>query len=247
MQQIMKKLYSKAPVIKIGVEAISGKARTRRRIADGVKRSFNESALRVIQSKYKLVGPGGKIAAINHSNTTKYLCSDHWIGDAADRVMDLKLHKHEGLRILDLGCGAGWFLLTARFFGHHVMGLDLNDNEMYNDLIDLLEIERINHRIEPKKPLPDLGERFDVITGYMVFFNWTGREEPWDAHEWAYFINDCRRHLVPGGYMRFSLNARRQHVNNAPFSFMPDSTANVLRSMSGVELAPNKGLIIAFA
>src|SRR4030095_16454392 len=55
---------------------------------------------------------------------------DHSLIRNAERVYALGLHEGPKLRILDLGCGFGYFLYGARTFGHEVVGLDVDDPYM---------------------------------------------------------------------------------------------------------------------
>ena len=45
-----------------------------------------------------------------------------WLKLNRERVQDLNLHRSEPKRVLDLGCGGGFFLFIAKNFGHSVMG-----------------------------------------------------------------------------------------------------------------------------
>src|SRR5438270_101799 len=53
--------------------------------------------------------------------------ADYWIGINVERAQDLWLDRSPPLRILDLGCGAGYFLYICQFFGHEGLGLDTDN------------------------------------------------------------------------------------------------------------------------
>ena len=45
-------------------------------------------------------------------------------------------------RILDLGCGTGYFLYINKLLGHEVLGIDLDELPMFREMIELLQIPR---------------------------------------------------------------------------------------------------------
>lgn len=149
-----------------------------------------------------------------HSDQEKYLQRRHIIAGVARGVL-LGLHRSRPLRILDLGCGAGWFLLACRHWGHEAVGLDLDVFELYNRLIQALDIHRHVHRIEPQSPLPDIG-RFDLVTAFYPMFDsaWMRVDGSvhftrWEASDWAFFLEDLRsRVLRPDGRVYLKLNHR---------------------------------------
>src|ERR1700726_2441270 len=88
----------------------------------------------------------------------------YWIRINVERAQDLWLDRSTPLRILDLGCGAGYFLYVCKSFGHDPLGLDLDDHQLFRDALDLLQVRRVVSRIDPDTPLPDLGQKFDLVT-----------------------------------------------------------------------------------
>lgn len=210
------------------------------KLAKQVHDPIPKKGLSEIQHKYQTTAPGADDAFICHDNTAKYLDAHHWLMNAVRRATTLNLHKSKPLKILDIGCGAGWFLMVARHLGHTVTGLDLADNLMYNDLIKLMNIDRSDHRILPYEPMPESLQSFDLITAYMIFFNWSGREEGWDEKEWTYFLDDCCSRLNPGGCIRLELNPGRQSDR---YRYLPDETADILRKYPGASVNKNKSVI----
>lgn len=145
----------------------------------------------------------------------KYLDLEYWIGIGVERVFRLGLDTGPRRRILDLGCGAGYFLYVCKLFGHDVLGLDVpEERSMYTEIRELLGIPWIAHEIKPMEPLPQMG-RFDVVTAHMVCFNghrtWQPGDAmprepliPWSAREWA-----CLLDQVPGAVVHLELNAEQ--------------------------------------
>jgi SAM-dependent methyltransferase len=148
----------------------------------------------------------------------KYLHTDHWLRVNIRRAQDLRLASRPGpLRILDLGSGAGYFLLAARQLGHSGMGLDIPDPPMYGKLFELFGLKRVISEIKAFEPLPDLGERFDLITAFAICFNGHRRSDLWTSKEWAFFLNDLEtRFLKPGGEIFLAVNAEEDGSFYAP-------------------------------
>jgi len=139
---------------------------------------------------------------------SKYADIERWLTINLARVQDLDLHRSSAKEILDLGCGAGFFLFAAKQFGHSGLGLDVDDFPLSNELVDLLQVERKVWRIRAFEPLPDLGGRFDLITGFSTAFNRSEDESRgWDVSEWVFLLDDLNRRLKPGGKMFFDINS----------------------------------------
>ena len=138
----------------------------------------------------------------------KYADVEHWLAINLPRVEELKLDRAEPKQILDLGCGAGFFLFLAKQLGHSSMGLDVGDYPLSNELIALFGIDRLTWRIRAFEPLPDFGRQFDLITAFSAAFNRNGDEtRGWTVDEWEFFLNDLDRHLKPGGEILLEINS----------------------------------------
>jgi SAM-dependent methyltransferase len=138
----------------------------------------------------------------------------YWVGNNLKRVQDLWLDRSSPLRVLDLGCGSGFFLYICQYFGHDAIGLDRDTNPLFRGTTELLNVRRITADIEPEVPLPDLGENFDLVTAYRICFQRLGRKEngdweEWDPKQWAFFLNDIRsRFLKSNGRLLLDFNPR---------------------------------------
>lgn len=136
----------------------------------------------------------------------KYLLLEQWVPTNLQRVRDLDLDHLGPKRILDLGCGAGYFLYINKLLGHTALGLDLDEVPMFRDSVEALRVPRVIARIEPFTPLPPLGEPFDMITAYLVCFNNHKSDSVWGPAEWDYFLDDCLTRLSPIGRLQLELN-----------------------------------------
>ncbi len=147
----------------------------------------------------------------NARRINAYEDAAYWIGVNVKHVQDLWLDRTPPLHILDLGCGAGYFLYLCRLFGHEGLGLDTDDDAFWGATTQLLGIRRIIARINPQTPLPDLGKKFDLITGHRVCFHWTtpDQRKEWTPPDWEFFIQDIRtRFLKPHGRLLLEINPR---------------------------------------
>jgi SAM-dependent methyltransferase len=137
----------------------------------------------------------------------KYFDKQLWLRTKMMRVIELGLDTSPPLSVLDMGCGAGYFLYCCKYLGHSVHGLDLPDYEFYRDMIAMFGIPRTGYRIEPFKTLPLLGKKFDVITAHQICFNGHKTDELWGPDEWEFLLGDLEQnHLRPGGTIALEFN-----------------------------------------
>jgi SAM-dependent methyltransferase len=129
---------------------------------------------------------------------------------AAGRYLSLGLFDHgRPMRILDLGCGCAYILAVCREMGHEVLGLDLDDEPLYNEMVDFLELPRIVHRVTPDDPLPPLDRSFDVISSFCTCFNFSADGSVWTAQEWVRAIDAFMGAVAPDGHLLIEFNRDR--------------------------------------
>jgi SAM-dependent methyltransferase len=159
---------------------------------------IDSQRLREIQKRY----------AGSNDRYAKYAEVERWLKINLPRVRELKLDRSPPKQILDLGCGAGFFLFLARQSGHHGIGVDVDLYPVSNELIDLFAVERVTHQIRAFQPLPDFGKTFDLITAFSSAF---GRSEDesrgWTIEEWKFFLDDLDRHRAVGGKVLLEINS----------------------------------------
>ena len=142
------------------------------------------------------------------SRYAKYADVEHWLAINLPRARELKLDSSGPKQILDLGCGAGFFLFLAKQSGHSCVGLDVGDYPLSNELIQLFGVDRLTWRIRAFEPLPDFGRQFDLITAFSAAFNRNADESRgWTADEWEFFLNDLEQHRKPGGQVLLEINS----------------------------------------
>jgi SAM-dependent methyltransferase len=151
-----------------------------------------------IRKRYAVANPG--------ADWPKYLDLERWIEINIRRIRELELDLSRPKRILDLGCGAGYFLYIAQLLGHSGLGLDVDRLAMFREITQLLRVHRIVQRIEPFRSLADLGRKFDLVTAFMVCFNDHKMPGLWKVPEWEFFLDDLAKHLTPRGRVWLELN-----------------------------------------
>ena len=211
---------------------LSPTRRREHRLVQTLYRKILEAGFSVIRNSYD-VRP-------NSTRSDKYLNLWSTLPEAVRQARRLGLLDSHGLRILDLGCGAGCFLYAARSFGHDVLGLDVDTDPVYNDMTRILRVPRITHTIRPFESLPNFGPPFDLITAFSICFDCHDSRDIWLEDQWAFFLNDCRRRLTPRGRLYFQFNpATRQD-----FDFLPDGVAAMMRRLPGATLSRSKEFLL---
>ena len=150
----------------------------------------------------------------NARKINAYEDAAYWIDVNVKRAQDLWLDRSPPLDILALGCGAGYFLYLCRLFGHEGLGFDTDEEPFFRGTTEFFNVRRVIGRIEPQMPLPDLGRKFDLVTGHRVCFHRLTRTNDgewleWTLADWEFFITDIRtRFLKPQGRLLLEFNPR---------------------------------------
>src|SRR5260370_42285419 len=121
--------------------------------------TFDPAGFEQIRRRYAVADPG--------ADWPKYRDLDRWIGVNIRRIRQLELDVARPKRILDLGCGAGYFLYIAQILGHSGVGLDMDRLTMFGEITRLLGVRRVVQPIHAFRPLPNFGHKFDVISAFM--------------------------------------------------------------------------------
>jgi len=166
-------------------------------------------------------------------NSRKYLDLECYVPDAVRDAQKLGLLDCKPLRVFDVGCGTAYFLFVVKSAGHEVLGLDLPENQLYNDTIELLEIPRLVHRVQKFQRLPATGAPLDLITAFSICFDLHWTKEVWGPDEWMFFLDDCRGRLRSGGRIFLNFNP----ASTTDFRFIPNSVAATLRAIPGAKLS----------
>lgn len=138
---------------------------------------------------------------------SKYADIDQWLRVNRERVQDLKLHRCQPQHVLDLGCGGGFFLFILKRLGHSVLGLDIDESPLFQELLEVFDVPRTVFRIQPFEPLPNLHQRFDWITAFSIGFDrYRSTDSRWGPSEWDFLLRDLQLRLAPRGKIYLALN-----------------------------------------
>ena len=166
--------------------------------AKRVIETIDPAGFEQIRRRYAVADPG--------ADWPKYLDLDRWIGVNIRRIRQLELDLARPKQILDLGCGAGYFLYIAQLLGHSGVGLDMDRLPMFREITRLLSVRRVVQRIQTFRTLPNFGQKFDVITAFMICFNNHKMLGLWAVPQWEFFLNDLAKYLKPRGRIWLELN-----------------------------------------
>lgn len=201
---------------------------TRRALMVKVLEDLEFDHYRDIQSE--LLVPDSILA---HMWRMKYLNLMPWLRAKLDVAIRLGLHEGPPLSILDIGVGPGHFPYVCRLYGHEVVGTDVlplplgpewDGPHVYDCLIELFGLDRRPLTVSPLEPLPDFGQRFDMVTALMVKFDSPVGGPAWGPGEWDFFLNDLANNvLAQGGRAFFQLN--RPFAGPRIMDFMTDRGA----------------------
>jgi SAM-dependent methyltransferase len=172
----------------------------------------------------------------------KYTDYTFWIPFNVARIGGLSLHRASPLRMLDIGCGPGYFLAAARACGHECYGIDappsiLSDVEkrVYSELLAALNCNAqvspllIERYVAMNLPLRQL----DLITAFWICFNRHCQPDEWGVAEWQFFVTDALSHLRDGGTLHLELNANPDRYG--PRQWYDDETLKFFHSVGTVE------------
>jgi SAM-dependent methyltransferase len=167
----------------------------------------DQRRLREIQTRY----------ANSPEHYAKYADVERLLKLNIRRVQDLNLHRLPPKRVLDLGCGGGFFLFILQQLGHTCLGLDIDEFPLFTELLELFRVERRVWMIRPFERLPDFGRKYHWITAFATAFN-RNRECTcwWGPNEWKFFLDDLESFLAPSGTIFLALNADKAGAYYTP-------------------------------
>jgi len=135
------------------------------------------------------------------------------------RATHLGLHRSRTLSVLDIGCGAGFFLAAARHFQHVCSGTELPPAKLgvstattYDACIRALRCFDARRILEVKPYVPmALEQKFDLITAGLICFNEYSSGATWSRPEWEFFLADAVQYLRPGGRLYLEFNEHQHY------------------------------------
>jgi len=122
----------------------------------------------------------------------------HWDDEARKIAKGLGLDTGPPQRIVDLGCGFGYFIRICREWGHNAIGVD-RPNPLIDNATTVLEVPCVLHEIHEYEPLPESICDCDLVTTFGVNFRLGGRSAYWHTLEYDYLLAGIMCRLVAGG------------------------------------------------
>lgn len=176
------------------------------------------------------------LVKLHGHGSSKYIDLEHWIRENVNRYVRYALHRPPG-RVLDVGCGSGFFLVVCRHMGRRALGLDMDVDPLYGEQTEFFGVERVLHRVRPGDYLPPLDGCFAIVTAFMTGFNHdplTG--QTWATEEWLGYFEAARRVLEPRGrvFVRFNRYNGELYPHDLPDALR--AAANWRARFSGVTL-----------
>lgn len=171
----------------------------------------------------------------------KYADYRLWLPYNVARIGRLGLHRSPPLRLLDIGCGPGYFLAAARGCGHEVHGIDAPasvlsgvENQVYSELLASLGLSGCVSPllIERYVPITSALRDLDYITAFWICFNRHRQADEWGPDEWRFFVADALSHLRPGGVLHLELNLNSERYPSLRWYDQP--TLDFFRSVGTV-------------
>lgn len=171
-----------------------------------ISRGLDTSSMDALHAKWET-------SLLEHpESAAKYADYRWWLRHNIRRALDLNLQSSRPMRVLDLGCGPGYFLRVCSEYGHDAVGIELPDAsltpveaEVFGVLCATLGVTRIRGTIGCHDPLCVEGS-FDLIVGHLVCFNRHLQEDEWGVLEWRAFVENTVARLLPGGRLVLELN-----------------------------------------
>ncbi len=172
----------------------------------------------------------------------KYADYAFWIPFNVNRVGSLGLHQSRPLRILDIGCGPGYFLAAAAACGHDCYGIDAPATVMtpveqrtYSELLAALSLrDRVSPLlIERFRPLALAQRDLDLITAFWICFNRHQQPDEWGVAEWQFFVQDAMTYLREGGVLHLELNSNLTRYHS--LEWYDQATLEFFRSAGTVD------------
>lgn len=124
--------------------------------------------------------------------------AEDWLRRAMKIARSLGLERSRPLKILDLGCGVGYFVAACREMGHGADGLDRAD-PVLQEAAAAIGVRYVPHMIGLARRLPEELAGYDMLTMMGVNLRHTAGGDFWGWPEYARLAADLWPRIVPGG------------------------------------------------
>jgi len=148
------------------------------------------------------------------NNSTNYYTSyyppgEKKLGEKVAFINFLKLRNAEPKEILDIGTGAGHFIVLTNSLGHKSEGTDLENS--VKDCTDLHQHYGVN--VFPlyveKQTKIKLPKKYDIITSLRINFDYNlSPDRYWTKDDWLFFKDNMFEYLNPNGCLFLKSNIK---------------------------------------
>ena len=166
----------------------------------------------------------------------KFLDPIGWFEDKVTTANQIGLNEHAPGSVLDLGTGAGHFIVVAEFYGHKGLGTEVIDygrddpdddpayrefqrQRLFTRCCRVYGVERINHAVKAFGDLDGLPAGNDWVTGFGVYFD---SAPDWSLAAWRHFLENAGHLLKDDGSVFLTLITSR----------LPEADWQYLRKLS---------------
>ena len=107
-----------------------------------ITQTIDREKFQQIYDRYAMHDPGDE--------WPKYLEIERWMEINLKRVRDLGLDLGGRKRVLDIGCGTGYFLYICQYLGHDVLGMDVGDERGFTVVVvehDMRVVKGVSDRV----------------------------------------------------------------------------------------------------
>jgi len=188
-----------------------------------VLRSIEPVELDKIKNEFKDYDP--------YPGYSKYLDVEPWMLDNVWRAFILGLESGSSKNILDIGTGNGYFPYLCKGYGHQVRTIDIESNSIFNSLVKLLDIPRLEYAVKANELIPPFDIKFDLVTGFHTYFNGHRTDHVWTSNEWDFFMKDLKNnHCNQKAEAYFILNKehdREDYVTSELRDYFIDKGAEI--------------------
>lgn len=180
-----------------------------RRVIDSISPQKVSDAQRAFQGR--LIQFNSEDPAIDKAGPEKYFDIPLFLADRIRSALSLNLVNASPKKILDIGSGPGHFGAVCNALGHEVLGIDVS-HELYSRLCDVMGVKTRVCPVRRRKKLPDLGNKFDLVTAIWVCFDVlgvddAGKQTYWSIEDWKFFVEDLfSNQVTDDGAVYLSLN-----------------------------------------
>jgi len=168
-------------------------------------------------------------------------CNDHeqWYRQAAKAYSWIGRNGPHSRRVLDIGCGFGYFLHVCKSAGESAVGIDIPD-PLIEAASAILGVEYHPLTVTAFEPLPEVYRDLDLVTCFGVMFRHGHPSESgkyWGWPEYGFLARDICSRLGPDGRWVIKPNKRSASMQDFSHIFDVEQWTIALEGFGSITLA----------